>query len=187
MDSVVYISVGCYFLWTQSFNMGGPLFAVIFAGFIILVLLIVGQLFYNKFPKVCFTIWGLTVLLLFYFIYSFNTANTRFGDKALADYVGTYKIDIYNSSYDSVDLKEYTDLQLIVNANKTFKFSYKTPFFKDTIGHWQHMDDGDISWTELSIGKGSLMQANVETDKWTFTGIELTNTNNSNSIIFTRK
>ena len=167
--------------------MGGPLFAVIFAGLIILVLLFVGQLFYNKFPKVSFSIWGLTVLLLFYFIYSFNTSNTHFGDKSLTNYVGTYKIDINNSSYDSIDLKQYTDLQLIVKADKTFKFSYKTPLFKDTIGYWQHMDDGDISWTELSVGQGELMQANVETDKWTFSGMELANNNNSNSIIFTRK
>ena len=80
--------------------------------------------------------------------------NTRFGDKTISDYVGTYKIDIYNSSYDSVDLTQYKDLKLFVKANKTFKFSIKTPLFTDTVGHWQHMDDGDISWTEISVGDG---------------------------------
>lgn len=166
--------------------MGGPLFTVIFAGLIISILLIVGQLFYKRFPKVCFTIWGLTALLLFYFIYGFNTANSRFGDQAIDKFTGTYKIDIYQSSYDSLDLSNYNDLQLIVLSDKKFKFSYKTPFFKDTIGYWQHMDDGDISWTEISMGDKNLMQANVEIDKWVFSGSELTNGNNNNSIVFIR-
>lgn len=167
--------------------MGGPLFAVIFAGFIILILLIVGQLFYKKFPKVSFTIWGLTVLLVFYFIYSFNTANPHFGDQVKNEYVGTYKIDIYQSTYDSLDLLKFNDLLLIVNGDKSFKFSYKTPFFNDTMGHWQHMDDGDISWTEISVGDKNLMQANVETNNWVFSGRELANGKNTNSIVFVRQ
>ena len=167
--------------------MGGPLFAVIFAGLIILILLIVGQLFYNKFPRVSLTIWGLTVLLLVYFIYSFNTANSRFGDQVKNEFVGTFKIDIYQSNYDSRDLKSYNDLLLIVKGDKTFTFSYKTPFFKDTIGYWQHMDDGDISWTEISVGDKNLMQANIETDKWIFSGNELTSDKNNNAIVFVRQ
>jgi len=167
--------------------MGGSLFAVIFAGLTIFILLIIGQLFYKKFPKISLTIFGLTVLLLIYFIYSFNTMNTRFGDKTISDYVGTYKIDIYNSSYDSVDLTQYKDLKLFVKANKTFKFSIKTPLFTDTVGHWQHMDDGDISWTEISVGDGDLIQANMGTDKWIFSGIELANNKNSNTITFLKE
>lgn len=167
--------------------MGGPLLAIIFSGLIILILFIIGQLFYNKRPKVSFIIWGLTVLLLFYFIFSFNADNSRFGDREKNDYVGTYKIDIYNSSYDSIDLSLYNTLQLVVKDNKTFKFSYKTPFFKDTMGYWQHIDDGDISWTEISVGDKNLTQANVETDKWIFSGQELTNGNNKNLIVFVKQ
>jgi hypothetical protein len=167
--------------------MGGPLFALIFAGLIILILLIVGQLFYNKFPRVSLTIWGLTVLLLAYFIYSFNTANSSFGDKVKNEFVGTFKIDIYQSNFDSTDLKNYSDLLLNVKGDKTFTFSYKTPFFKDTIGYWQHMDDGDISWTEISVGDKNLMQANIEADKWVFSSIELISENNKNVIVFVRQ
>jgi hypothetical protein len=167
--------------------MGGPLFGIIFSGLIILILLIIGQLFYNKRPKVSYSIWGLTVLLLFYSIYSFSTASSRFGDRTKNEYVGIYKIDIHNSSYDSIDLSMYNTLQLIVKDNKTFEFSYKTPFFTDTNGYWQHMDDGDISWTEISVGDKKLMQANVETNKWIFSGQELANGNNKNSIVFVRQ
>ena len=167
--------------------MVGPLFAVIFAGVIILILLIVGQLFYKKSPRISLTIWGLTILLLAYFIYSFNTANSRFGDKSKNEFVGTFKIDINQSNFDSIDLKQYNDLLLFVKSDKTFTFSYKTPFFKDTMGYWQHMDDGDISWTEISVGDKNLMQANIETDKWLFSGNELTNEKNNNTIVFVRQ
>jgi hypothetical protein len=167
--------------------MGGPLFAVIFAGGIIFFLLVVGQLFYNKSPKLGLAIWGLTVLLLFYCIYSFNTAHSRRGDQAMNEYVGTYKIDIYQSAYDSVGLSNYKDLLLVVHGDNTFSFSNNTPFFRDTTGHWQHMDDGDISWTEISVGGKNLSEARVETDKWVFSGSELTNGNNNNSIVFVRQ
>ena len=167
--------------------MGGPLFAVIFSGVIILSLLIVGQLFYNKSPKLGLAIWGLTVLLLFYFIFSFNTANSRRGDQSSNEYVGTYKIDINQSAYDSVELSNYKDLLLIVHGDNSFTFSYKPPFFGDTTGNWQHMDDGDISWTEISVGGENLTEASVETDKWVFSGSELTNGKNNNSIAFVRQ
>lgn len=166
--------------------MAGPLFAIIFAGLIIIVLLLIGEAFYKRFPKVCFTIWGFTVLLLFYFIYSFNTSNTRLGDKEINNYVGTYKIDVNNSLYDSTELQQYYDLQLIVKADKTFTFSYEAPFFEDTVGHWQPMSDGDISWTEISLGNGDFIQSQVEPDKWNFSGTLLTNSKYSNSIIFAR-
>ena len=167
--------------------MSGLLVAVIFVGLIILILLFVGQAFYNKFPKVSYTIWGLTVLFLLYFVYSFNTANTRLGDKSINDYIGTYKIDTNSSSYDNIDLTNYYNLTLTVKTDKTFEFSYKTPFFKDTIGHWQHMDDGDISWTEISIGDRNLMQANIDTNKWTFSGHALPNGSSRDKLIFVRR
>jgi hypothetical protein len=167
--------------------MGGSLFAIIFSGLIILTLLIIGQLFYDKHPKVSFRIWGFTVLLLFYFIYNFSTANSRHGDRAIYLYVGIYKIDISNSTYDNIDLSLYNTLQLVVRADKTFEFSYKTPFFTNTRGHCQPMFDGDISWAEISVGDKNLRQAGVEPDKWIFSGQELANRNNKNSIVFVKQ
>jgi hypothetical protein len=122
--------------------MGGPLFALIFAGLIILILLIVGQLFYNKFPRVSLTIWGLTVLLLAYFIYSFNTANSSFGDKVKNEFVGTFKIDIYQSNFDSTDLKNYSDL--LLNVKGTFLQRHNR--LLATYGRWRYFVDRNICW-----------------------------------------
>lgn len=166
--------------------MGGPLFAILLHGLIILVLLVIGQLFYRRFPKVSYTIWGVTLALLVIVAYLSNTSTSRFGDRTLTQYTGTYTIDIAKSSYENIDLTEYKDLKLIVYENKTFRFSYKTPFFQYTTGYWQHMDDGDISWTEISVGAKNLRQANVGIDQWTFSGLDLANRRISNSIIFTR-
>jgi hypothetical protein len=49
------------------------------------------------------------------------------------------------------------------------------------------MDDGDISWTEISVGDKNLMQANIEADKWVFSSIELISENNKNVIVFVRQ
>ena len=169
--------------------MWGLLGALIVAGLIIIILLIVGQLLYKKNPKLTYILWGSAVLLLAYFIYSFNTTNTRLGNLDKEKYVGTYKIDFYNSSYDSVDLSNYKDLFLAVKIDNTFEFSEKVPFFTDKTGHWQHMDNGDISWTEISVGDKykNLMEANVDTEKWIFSGRELSNGNGKNKIMFIRQ
>ena len=167
--------------------MGGTLSSVVLAGLVILILLIAGQLFYNKFLRVSLTIWGFTVLLLAYFIYSFSTANSRFGDQVINEFVGTFKIDINQSNYEGVDLKIYNELLLNVKGDNTFTFSHKTPFFRDTIGYWQHMDDGDISWTEISVGDKNLLQANIENNKWVFSSNELISEKNNNIIVFVRQ
>ena len=49
------------------------------------------------------------------------------------------------------------------------------------------MDDGDISWTEISIGDKNLMQANIDTNKWTFSGHELGNGSSRDKLIFVRR
>ena len=167
--------------------MWGILGALIIAVLTIIALLIVGQLLYRKSSKLAYTIWALTLVLFIYLIYSFNTANTRMGDLSKNEYIGTYKIAYASSSYDSIDLNNYKDLLLIVKADNTFEFSRQVPFFSACKGYWQHMDDGDISWTEISVGDKNLMQANVEVDKWIFSGHALTNGKNKNLIIFVRQ
>ena len=167
--------------------MWGILGALIFSGLVFTILLIIGQLFYNKYPKTAYCIWGFTFLLLAYFIYSFNTKNESSGDKDLKKYVGNYELDIHNSNYDSINVKDYYDLVLIVRNDKTFKFSRETPFFDENFGHWQHMDDGDINWTEISIGNNKLSEAQIEIDKWEFAGNNLKNNKNGNLIIFKRR
>ena len=161
--------------------------ALIFSGLVIIFLLVVGQILYRKYPKTAYWIWGLTILISAYLLYSFNTKNISSGDKDLEKYVGNYEIDLYNSNYDGVNLQDYYDLLLTVNKNKTFKFSKETPFFDTSFGHWQHIDDGDINWTEISIGNNKLAEAEVETDKWRFNANNLKSSKSGNFIIFKRK
>lgn len=167
--------------------MFGPLFGILFCTIIILTLLVVGQFLYNKFPKTAISIWIFSALLVVFFVYEYNTKNSRLGDAEIENYVGVYNIDIYNSNYDSIDLNQYYDLNLIVDKNKKFHFSYQTPLFKDTFGFWQPMSDGDISWTEISVGDENLVETQVEPKKWEFSGRELKNGKNNNKIIFVRQ
>jgi len=167
--------------------MFGPLILILFCGVVILTLLLAGQYLYKKSPKSALTVWLLSVLLGILFIYEYNTKNSRLGDSEIDNYVGIYKIDIYNSTYDSLDLQNYYDLILKVYKNKKFQFSYKTPFFKDTFGFWQPMSDGDISWVEISVGDKNLSETNIETKKWKFSGRDLTNGKNNNNIVFVRE
>ncbi len=167
--------------------MWGLLGALLVTGIIIISLLTFGQILYKKYPKVAYVIWGIALLFLISLIYTQNTKNTSLGDKNMEQFVGTYKIDVFNSFYDSVDLSKYCDLLLIVNNDHTFHFSKASPFFDDVTGNWQHMDDGDISWTEISIGKQDISQAEVEPDKWLFTGRQLANGTDKNKILFLRQ
>ena len=167
--------------------MWGLLGAIITVGVFVIMFLVVGQLLHKKYSKIAYSFWGLALLLLISFIYTQNTRNTSLGDKDLDKYIGTYKINIQSSNYDFINLTEYNDLELNVNADHTFNFSRETPFFDNTSGKWRHMDDGDISWTEITVGNGELNQADVETDKWIFKGRELKNRNFQNQIVFIRQ
>ena len=159
-----------------------------FAGIVTLILLIAGQLLYKKFSKVAYGLWVCAGIFLIYFVWSLNSANHINGDRGKLDYVGTYKLDYKNSFYDNIDLSEYKDLLLVVNPNKTFEFTRKTPFFTNQEGKWQHIDDGDISWTEISVGGEDFAQANIGKEKWVFSGNQIAKAdNNRNAIIFIKQ
>ncbi len=165
----------------------GSLIVFAFIVFVAIVFLFIGQALYENYPKTASVIWGLTFLLSGYFIYNISTRNTRLGDRYSKDYLGNYKIDIYNSNYDSVNLRNYQDLILTVHKDHTFEFSKETPFFDSTIGHWQHIEGGDISWTEISIGsQENAFQEKIGSDQWTFSGHRLKNGKNGNYIVFKR-
>lgn len=158
-----------------------------FAGIVTITLLVAGQLLFKKFTKVAYSLWICAGIFIIYFVWSLDSANRVNGDWDKLNYVGRYKLDYKNSFYDSIDLSEYKDLLLIVNSNKTFEFTRKTPFFTNQKGEWQQMDDGDISWTEISVGGEHFTQANIDKEKWVFSGNQIAKANNKNAIIFIKQ
>ena len=73
-------------------------------------------------------------------------------NKAIINSVGTYQIDIANSSIsdyikDSLLIKSLT---LKLNEDMTFVFSKNVPFIYDSCGTWEFIEDGIYSANRLN-------------------------------------
>ncbi len=135
--------------------MFGLVLLLLFDIFILIIFVVIGRLFYKTKPKTAYFIWCFTLYLLIRSIHYGNNRTEIGGDQYLDKFIGTFKIDISNSKYESLNIKDYNSLYLTVKKDHSFEFSKETPFFNSKTGHWQHMDDGDISWTEVSVGEMS--------------------------------
>ena len=142
--------------------MTNPILGITIILLLIVVTFVFGLLFRGKFILVRYVLWGLCSILVIGLILNpfIKSKMVRDGEKLI---VGVYRFDIESSKYDSVDLKNYSDLTMTVKPDNTFKINRATPFLKGVRGKWEYEDDGDIAFIKYSIdGDNESYESNVK-------------------------
>src|SRR4051794_6992480 len=110
---------------------------------VVIVLLLLGQLFYRRKRKAAYGIWIFTVILNLTVVID-SKIKPSYIRKTETSIVGKYSIDVYHSIYDSLPIQEnYRNVVLVVSPNNSMFLNMRTPFFVDTLGEWNLYGDGD--------------------------------------------
>ena len=100
--------------------------------------------------------------------------------------VGIYYLNIENSNYsDKIELEKYSNINLIVDKNNTFRTSSNFPILVSQSGTWKVEDNGD--WNELKIIlEGSKTEKTIykNFEEWTFEDLDIKSKSKNQKISF---
>ncbi len=165
--------------------MGSPLLGLTIMLLLTIGVFVLGQFFKGKLRLFRYIFWTIACLLLIGILINPFIKNRmeRDGEKQI---IGIYRLDIDNSRFNNLNLKNYSDLILTAKDNNTFIINRLAPFFKSLTGKWNLKDDGDISFIECSFDYNDKVFQIQNNDSWTFDNYDLNESNTSDRIIFKR-
>ena len=78
--------------------------------------------------------------------------------------VGIYIVDFNASILNGYSSEDFSDLELSIKKDRSFKFNRDVPFLKTESGKWSYYDDGDIWYLNLKFEKSGSIQASFDTN-----------------------
>lgn len=98
--------------------------------------------------------------VIFILCVSIFLSHENFLNRTEESLVGTYIIDVRTSDLNGYSSEYFSDLELLIKDDKSFRFSKDVPFLKKESGKWSYYDDGDIWYLELTFSEvGSIQGA----------------------------
>lgn len=154
--------------------------------FLIFITFIIGLFFIKRHKAIRYVLHSISGLFLAGFIFD-PYIKSRSILESERKVIGYYKFDIYNSRFDSTNLKQYSDVMLNVKSDNTFSTTRIIPFLKSQSGRWEIKDNGDFEYLTFKLDNSDFEQE-IPTDFpiWTFSSVRLITNNNQNVIVFKR-